>query len=206
MGIIESISLLGIMAALAAIPSTSVALVVIRSATLGIANGVAAAAGIVVGDLVFIMLAILGLSVISEAMGSLFMVVKYLGATYLLWLGFSLLRAGRPTRISPGEPLGAGNDVTSFFAGLVLTLGDVKAILFYISLFPMFMDLTTLQVADVLTIVAVTVIGVGGVKIAYALSAAKIAGKAKGFKYEKAARKTAGCFMIGAGSYMIAKG
>ena len=32
-----------------------------------------------------------GLSVVAETMGSLFMVVKYLGALYLLWLGCSLL-------------------------------------------------------------------------------------------------------------------
>jgi len=46
---------------LAAMPSTSVALVVTRSATLGVGNGFSVAAGIVLGDLVFVMLAILGL-------------------------------------------------------------------------------------------------------------------------------------------------
>ena len=77
MSIIETISLFGIMAALAAMPSTSVALVVTRSATLGVGNGIAVAMGIVLGDLVFIMLAILGLSVVAEAMGNLFVVIKY---------------------------------------------------------------------------------------------------------------------------------
>ena len=59
MDLLDSISLFLIMIALAAVPSTSVALVVTRSATLGISNGVAVSLGIVLGDLVFIFLAIL---------------------------------------------------------------------------------------------------------------------------------------------------
>lgn len=50
MSIVESITLFGIMMALAAVPSTSVALVITRSATLGIRNGLAVAMGIVLGD------------------------------------------------------------------------------------------------------------------------------------------------------------
>ncbi|WP_456449272.1 LysE family transporter [Thiolapillus sp.] len=59
------------MVVLAGIPSTSVSLVVTRSATLGIRNGMAVSAGIVLGDLAFIALAISGLSVVAEQMGSL---------------------------------------------------------------------------------------------------------------------------------------
>jgi len=47
MSIIDIITLLGIMIALAALPSASVALVITRSATLGVANGVAVTAGII---------------------------------------------------------------------------------------------------------------------------------------------------------------
>ncbi len=38
------------------------------------------------GDLVFILLVLIGLSVVAETMGGLFMNIKYLGAAYLLWL------------------------------------------------------------------------------------------------------------------------
>ncbi|WP_369334585.1 LysE family transporter, partial [Pectobacterium brasiliense] len=56
-----ALSLFLAMIALAAMPSSSVALVVIRSATLGVRHGVATALGIVVGDLLFVVLAIAGL-------------------------------------------------------------------------------------------------------------------------------------------------
>lgn len=205
MNIIEIFALFGIMVSLAAIPSTSVALVVTRSATLGLGNGVAVSAGIVLGDLVFIILAILGLSVVAETMGTLFMAIKYLGAIYLLWLGFLLLMKKPNTRILVNTTKEKGSLISSFLAGFALTLGDIKAIFFYVSLFPMFIDASALQVADVLVIMLVTVASVGGVKVIYALSALKIAALARGLKCESAASKTAGGFMIGAGCYIIAK-
>jgi threonine/homoserine/homoserine lactone efflux protein len=203
MGIIESIALLGIMIALAAIPSTSVALVVTRAASLGASNGVAVAAGIVLGDLIFVMLVILGLSVLAEALGSLFQIIRYLGATYLVWLGFSLLARKHTSGFATNSPAGKGRLTTDFLAGLALTLGDIKAIFFYLGLLPMFIDLTALQLTDVFVILAVTVVAVGGVKVVYAFSAAKIAALSKGLPFECAIRKTAGGVMIGAGSYII---
>ncbi|HEB98099.1 MAG TPA: LysE family translocator, partial [Thiotrichales bacterium] len=71
MNFIDAIFLFSVMATLAATPSTSVALVITRSTTLGLANGIAVATGIVIGDLIFVLLALLGLSVVSETLGDL---------------------------------------------------------------------------------------------------------------------------------------
>ncbi len=205
MSFLETFSLIVIMVLLAAIPSTSVALVVTRSATLGVSHGIAVAVGIVLGDLVFIMLAIFGLSVVAETMGGIFMVIKYLGASYLVWLGFSLLKSQSNTRITVSKAREKSNFVTSFLAGFILTLGDVKAIIFYASLFPVFIDMTVLQVADVLAVIFVTVISVGSVKIIYAFSAIKVANFARKLKFEHASRKIAGGLMVGTGTYLIVK-
>lgn len=205
MTIIETITLLALMVALAALPSASVALVVTRSATLGIANGIAVSVGIVLGDLVFILLALAGLSVVAQAMGSLFMIIKYLGAAYLLWLGYTLLTSKSATEIDVQNSIGKRNLVASFLAGFMLTLGDIKAIVFYVSLFPVFIDLSSLKIADVLIIVAVMVVAVGSVKLVYALSALKVASLARRYQLDNAARKTAGGLMIGAGGYLIVK-
>lgn len=205
MSIIEAIALFGIMIALAALPSTSVALVVTRSATLGIPNGMAVAAGIVTGDLTFVMLAAAGLSVLAESMGYLFSAIRYLGAVYLIWLGLSLLKKRRVTgfvAVAPGNPQALA---ASFLAGLALTLGDVKAILFYVSLLPMFIDPGAFQASDLLLVVSITILAVGGVKAVYALLAARIASKAERSGFHTAATRTAGGIMIGAGSYMILK-
>jgi len=205
MSIIEIITLFGIMIALAALPSASVALVITRSATLGVANGVAVTVGIILGDLVFILLAIFGLSVVAETMGSLFMIVKYLGATYLLWLGYTLITSKSTTTITVDKTVKKQNLVTSFIAGFILTLGDIKAIIFYASLLPVFINLSTLQASDVLIIISVMVVSLGSVKILYAFSAVKMVAFATGKKLDNVARKTAGCLMLGAGGYLIVK-
>jgi len=205
MGILEAASLFLVMLTLALIPSSSVALVVTRSVTHGVPNGISVSLGIVFGDLIFILLAILGLSVIAETMGWLFLTIKYIGATYLIWLGYTLLTSESTTAISVEKTKQKGSLVASFLAGLFLTLGDVKAIFFYVSLFPTFVNLETLNLTDVAMIMLVTIVTVGGVKIFYAISASKLASMSKGYNLERKAKKVAGGFMVGAGSYLIVK-
>lgn len=200
-----SLSLIVALVVLAAIPSSSVALVVVRSATLGVRNGVAAAAGIVAGDLVFVGLAIAGLVAMAEVMGTLFAVLRYLAAGYLIWFGLSLVLAS-------GEEGGrasihaAGGMGVSFTAGLALTLGDVKAILFYAALFPAFVDIPSLTAFDLTVIGVITLVSVGGVKLAYAVAARAIATASLGFPYRRPVRIAAGSVMVGTGGYLILKG
>ena len=205
MSIFESITLFGIMVALAAIPSASVALVVTRSATLGVSNGLAVSAGIVLGDLLFITLAIFGLSIVAETFGSLFMVIKVFGGFYLLWLGFSLLKATKLSKYTVNKASNKGSLLASFVAGFLLTLGDIKAILFYASLLPIYIDLSAVKTYEILAIVFITIFSVGGVKVIYAVFANQVAAYAQNMKMENTARKATGGLMVGAGSYLIVK-
>ena len=205
MNAIEIITLFGIMALLAALPSASVALVIARSGTLGVANGAAVIVGIILGDLLFILLAIFGLSFIAETMGSLFIIIKYLGATYLLWFGYTLITSKSRVEIAIDKTAQKQNLVTSFIAGFILTLGDIKAIIFYASLFPVFVDLSKLQVSDALIIISVMVVSLGSVKLLYAFLAVKIINFAKNKTLDNASKKVAGGLLLGAGGYLIAK-
>lgn len=205
MGILEASSLFLVMLTLALIPSSSVALVVTRSITHGVSNGVSVSLGVVLGDLIFILLAILGLSIVAETIGWLFLSIKYIGATYLIWLGYTLLTSKTTTTFTEEKTNQKGSLAASFLAGLFLTLGDIKAIFFYVSLFPTFVDFENLHLADLLVIMLVTIVTVGGVKIFYAFSANKIYSMSKGYNLESKVKKAAGSFMVGAGSYLIIK-
>ena len=205
MSIIETLALFGTMAFLAAIPSASVALVIARSITLGVSHGIAVGAGIVIGDLIFIGLVMLGLTVIAETMGGLFLGVKYLGALYLLWLGISLLREKTSVSVAIEHSRKRGRFTASFFAGLFLTLGDIKAIFFYLSLLPMFIDLAALQLSDAVRVVAVTIAAVGGIKVLYAIFAHRVISSNKGKRFTAFSTKAAGAALVGAGSYLVVK-
>jgi threonine/homoserine/homoserine lactone efflux protein len=165
MTVSNALALLGAMVVLAAIPSVSVLTVCTRSAALGWWHGVWTTIGIVVGDIVFILVAIWGLSVLAE-MDQLFTVLKYLGVGYLLVLGVRLC-ASKPLEMATAQ-VNRSSLFSSFLAGLLITLADQKAVLFYLGFFPAFLDLTRLTHLDTVMIVAIAIVAVGGVKLIYA--------------------------------------
>ena len=151
---------------LAIIPSVSVLAVSARAAAFGFSHGLFTALGIVAGDIIFILVAVYGLAFVAEAMGDQFKLVKYLGGAYLVWLGISLWRADAKMRKS--DDLRQSSWRASFLAGFLITLGDQKAILFYLGFFPAFIDLTQMTPIDTLLIILIATVGVGGAKLVYA--------------------------------------
>ena len=57
---------------------------------------------------------------------------------------------------------------SSFLSGLLITLGDQKAIFFYLGFFPAFLDLSAITPLDTLIIIAIAAVSVGGAKLFYA--------------------------------------
>lgn len=177
LGVLSLLALAGAMALLAAVPSLSVLAVTARAASGGFRQGALATLGIVVGDLLFIVLAIFGLVLLAEALGELFVLVRWLGAAWLVALGILLWRMAPPAGDAP--PAAPTSGLASFLAGLLLTLGDQKAILFYLGFLPAFVEVGRLTLADAALVCAAAIVAVGGVKLAYAAAAAR-AGRALG--------------------------
>lgn len=195
----DALLLLLTLAALAALPSASVALVVARTST-GLKAGLAVCAGIVVGDIIYVSLALAGMAALAASLGSYFVTVKYLAALLLIVFGIGLWRnAGANIQ----SPVRAGL-ASSFAAGLLLTLADLKAIVFYASLLPVFVNLEALTSADIATIMAITLITVGGTKAVYALAAhhwlRRLSATAN-----RNARRIAGTLMLGAGVVVLTR-
>ncbi len=162
------------------------------------------ALGIVLGDLVFIGLTLLGLTTLAITLGSFFILFRYLGGAYLIWLGIRLLTAKIPGKLSldlsPSQGLSA-----SFIAGFLVTLGDVKALFFYASLFPTFVDLALLTPLDIAIILGVTILTVLGVKLTYAYSAQKLVRFSRQLKVGKSLKCMASGLVIGTGVYLMLK-
>lgn len=160
------------MTVLAFIPSISVLTVTTRAATFGFIHGIFTTIGILIGDIIFIIIAIAGLSFLAETMGNLFIVIKYIGSTYLIFLGIKLYKLKSEDMTM--EKVTESSLFSSFLAGLSITLADQKAILFYLGFFPAFLDLSKISYLDIGIIIIITIFSVGGVKLIYALIADKI--------------------------------
>jgi len=195
-------ALSGIMVTGAMIPGVSVLAVSARSAAFGFAHGVFTSLGIVLGDIVFILTAIYGLSVLAELMGNNFILIKYTGGAYLVWLGMALWRSkSRPDTV---EENNTSSMVSSFMAGLLVTLGDTKAIFFYLGLFPAFLDLSTISLSDTGIIIVIAVVAVGGPKLVYAYAADRAGKIFQNTRAAKAINIVAGSVMLAAGVSLIA--
>ena len=196
-------TLFGAMVVLSIIPGPSVFAVVARSIASGFTHGLVTVIGIVVGDFVFIILAIYGLSAIAETMSSLFVLVKYLGGAYLIWLGIELGRS--KSKIVEVEGIRESSWLSNFLSGLFITLGDQKAILFYIGFFPAFLELSSVSIFDTSIIMVIAAIAVGGVKLGYAYMADKARLLFKSSRVKKVMNITAGSVMIGTGIFLVVK-
>lgn len=197
------VALFGTMVVLAFIPSVSVLAVSARSAAFGFAHGVVTAAGIVVGDIIYILLAIYGLSVLADLMGGNFSLVRYLGGAYLIWLGIALWRSG--ALAEKGDEEIESSLLSSFFSGLFITLADQKAILFYLGFFPAFVDLAVVSVFDTGIIIVIAIVAVGGAKLVYAYMADRASLILRNSRTYKVINITAGSVMIGVGVFIIAR-
>ena len=191
------------MVVLAVIPGPGILVVVARTLAGGFKHGVATSIGIVLGDYVFIILAVFGLIAVAQTMGGLFIVIKYLGAIYLCWLGIGLIRQ-KPNHHQI-EAATQSAYISDCAVGLVTTLSNPKAILFYLSFFPTFLDLTTMTTIDVTLILLVATLAVGSVMIGYAFVAAKATSLFQSEKFNRRINTTAGGVLIGSGALMALK-
>jgi len=193
----------GAMFLLAITPGPGVFATISRGLASGFSNAAYVVLGIVIGDIVFLLLAIFGLSAIAHILGDFFVVIKYLGGAYLLFLGYKILRSKEEdTNVSSVCELSWKKN---FMTGLLITISNPKVILFYLGFLPTFINLKTLTIVDVITVCIIVTLVLGAVMLGYAYSAS---GAKKLFKDKSSKRKmnvTAGSVMLAAGTFLIVK-
>lgn len=126
-----------------------------RSLSGGIAAAWPLALGVVVGDLVWPLTAILGVSWVSSSFEALNLWLKGVAVVMFVGLGVQTIRtADRP--IAADSRLTRPGAWAGFVAGMAVILGNPKAVLFYLGLLPGFFDLSRVTTWDIVAIVAVS--------------------------------------------------
>jgi threonine/homoserine/homoserine lactone efflux protein len=101
--------------------------------------GMAAMLGTQVGILIHTTLVALGLSALLAASATAFLVLKIVGAIYLLWLAIDAIRNGSALNLDAGQPLAPGEPVLRAAAkGLAVNLLNPKVIMFFVTFLPQF--------------------------------------------------------------------
>ncbi len=135
----EKLALFGFAVALLALTPGPVWIYLIsRTLAQGRRAGYFSLIGVMLGVLVHLVLAALGLSAVLLAVPWAFDAIKLAGAAYLLWLAWSTIR-GAGFSFSP-QPLPHVPDRVLLRQSMVASVVNPKVAVFYLSLFPQFVD------------------------------------------------------------------
>jgi threonine/homoserine/homoserine lactone efflux protein len=141
-----------------ATPGPGVAAVIAQGLARGSAGAPAFIAGFVAGDLTWFIAAALGLSALAQTAHAAFVVVKYLGALYLLFLAYKLWTSPVQPMAENSDPLLEQKSSRLFLGSLTLTWGNPKPMLFFVALLPTVVSLETLNFYGYLEIGAAIVV------------------------------------------------
>ncbi len=152
------------------IPGPTVILVVSYALTQGRRVALSVAAGVALGDFLAMTLSLAGLGALLATSATLFTVLKWIGAAYLVYLGVRLWRA-EPHLVDVGAGQGERPRGSIFGHAFVVTALNPKSIAFFIAFVPQFIDHAQ-PILPQLVIMEATFVVIGAVNaLAYALAA-----------------------------------
>lgn len=183
------------------VPGPSTLLALTHGIRYGFGRAMFSGLGNVVGTMLQAGVSIAGLGVLLTASAPLFLVVKYAGAAYLVWLGVSVWHA-------PAENLDIDTTIIRkarkpahklFIDALMVTLGNPKAIVFFSALFPQFLGTEGVNALKCLVLLSTMAVIAFVVWMVYAFGGEKIAGVFRRFNVGRMVNKLLGGTFIGAG-------
>jgi len=184
-----------------ATPGPGIFSIVARALGSGFKATVPACLGVTVGDLILMTITAFGMSLIAQAMGQLFLIIKLAGGLYLIFLGYKYWTAPVSEQMEiPAESASRG-----FLTQLGITLSNPKAIAFFVALQPTAIDLSKLTFLGYLELVAATLVLIPAITMGYAAMAARLKEFVASVKARRRINKGAGIVMAGAGIAIMVK-
>jgi len=154
------------------------------------------------GEALWLGCAVAGLAVVARTLGVVFTVIKFIGVAYLLYLAWKMWFA--PTQVSQSELPKGQSRWRLFGAGLAVTLGNPKIMVFYLALLPTIVDLNGVGAAAWIELTAVTLFVLISVDFAWALLAVRARRLLTSRKAVKIANRTSATMMAGAAAVIAA--
>ncbi|HPU80888.1 LysE family translocator, partial [Accumulibacter sp.] len=103
----------------------------------GVAAGLGAVMGTLLGDMAYMVAAVLGLAAVMHAEPALFLGLQWFGAAYLGWMGLQLLR--KPIADVSAAPAARKSGWVYFRQAFAVSLTNPKVVLFFVAFFPLFL-------------------------------------------------------------------
>jgi threonine/homoserine/homoserine lactone efflux protein len=189
-----------------ATPGPSILYVTSQGVSGGLRAAIPSSLGILAADAFYVLLSITGLTAVLVASYELFLVIKWVGAIYLVYLGLRLVRAGLTSAANTGGASGPSSTRNAFLGGFVLHASNPKAMLYFGSIVPQFVDQSRQIAGQLLAMTVVHLITATMVLVVYSVVSARFRGSATNAMLRRVFHVATGSLFIGAGvSLMFAR-
>lgn len=186
-------------AVLLAIPGPTILLVISYALGHGRKSTAATVAGVALGDFTSMTASMLGLGALLAASATLFTVLKWIGAAYLVYLGIKLWRAPVTEQAEGGGEVPAERPMRIFLHTYIVTALNPKSIVFFVAFLPQFLDLSKPALSQ-MVIFEITFLTLATLNAAlYALMASMARQTIRRPGVQRAVNRTGGSLLIGAG-------
>jgi threonine/homoserine/homoserine lactone efflux protein len=186
---------------LAVTPGPGIAYVVARTVAGGRAEGLASCLGTAIGGMLHVAAAATGLSLVVAQSATAFVIVKVVGAGYLVYLGVRLLL--QKDRDAPSVAVAAQGPRRALLEGIVVESLNVKTALFFLAFLPQFVHATEAVVVQLVVLGTICVALNALVDVAAVLGSARLlASRAARAARERLLRRTSGATMVALGTLL----
>ena len=132
--------------------------IIARALSGGIHGAWPLALGVVIGDVIWPLVAIFGVSYLVSVYAEFMSVLKIVGAVMFVVMGVQLLRKPVSAMGRSDSKLTRPGMWAGFLAGVLVILSNPKAILFYMGALPSFFDFRTITTWDILAICSISLV------------------------------------------------
>ncbi len=205
LGTAQIISYIAALGLAAAIPGPGMTALVARSVSGGAVTGFTMLFGLVLGDLIYLSVAVFGLAVIANTYTSVFTLINWAASLYLFMLAWQFW-CHQPQAINIDQKATKRELASAWFSGLTITLGNPKTIAFYLAILPLIISLdnVSLQIWGGM-LVPLTVFVLLSVGAVFILAALRIRHLLTSAKAQRLLFRTAGFIMMLAALGMVVK-
>jgi homoserine/homoserine lactone efflux protein len=181
-------------------PGPAVLFVLSHGLTYGGRASLWANAGILAGNTLYFVLSALGLSAVLVASHDVFLVIKYAGAAYLVYLGLRTMRAAHAAVAAPVAAADRTRNWQTLARGFALQTANPKALMFFAALLPQFIDARQSIGVQILVLALTSVVIEFCVLAAYGGLAGRAAAAARQPRFLAVTRRVSGAMLVLAGT------
>ncbi|MGB3418498.1 MAG: LysE family translocator [Mesorhizobium sp.] len=184
-------------------PGPSVAALVARVISKGFRDVFPFLAAMWIGEGIWLSFAVFGLAVVAQTFHVAFVIVKWAGVGYLAYLAWKMWTA--PVEAGEGEMPREDSPIKLFLAGMAVTLGNPKIMMFYLALLPTIIDLASVTLAGWAELTLTMAVVLACVDLTWVLAASQARKLLKSPRAMRIANRLSAATMAGAAAAIAAR-